>query len=88
MTKRTANSRNGRKISPAAIAAWQAGDRRGVVFALGIRPWQVHPFDVDGASLPPDYGTAWAQDYPQILELRKEMIRLAGPPPTTEKESA
>ena len=83
MTRRTATSRNGRKISPAAVAAWRAGDREGVYFALQLRPWQPHVFDVDeNAPLPPDDGSAWSQDYPQIVELRKEMIRLAGPPTT------
>jgi hypothetical protein len=86
MTKRTPNGRTSRRITPAAIEAWKAGDRQAVYFALQLRPWHPHVFDVDvDAPLPPDDGTAWSQDYGQIVELRKEMIRLGGETPAINK---
>jgi hypothetical protein len=89
MTRRISSGKTGRRISPAAIAAWQAGDRNGVYLALGLYPCHVHPFDCDvDEPLPPDDGTIWAQDYWKIVELRREMIRLAGEPPATNKRRA
>jgi hypothetical protein len=89
MTKRTSTGRTNRKISPAAIEAWKAGDRQAVYFTLGLRPWHPHVFDVDvDAPCPSDDGTAWSQDYGQIVELRREMIRLAGLPPAENKRRA
>jgi hypothetical protein len=86
MTRRISTGKSGRRISPAAIAAWQKGDRLGVYFALKLWPCHVHPFDCDvDAPLPPLDGTVWAEDYGQIVELRREMVRLAGEPPAENK---
>jgi hypothetical protein len=87
MTKRTVG-RNRQKISVEAIAAWKRGDRMAVYFALGLKPWNEHPFDVREEHTPePDNGTVWAEDYAQILELRNRMIEIAGEP-GTKKEDA
>lgn len=81
--KRNGNIGSRWKITPAAIAAWKAGDWDGVYFGLSLRPWWPHPFDVDENAAPPtpEEGNPWTEDYPMIQELRREMIALAGEPP-------
>jgi hypothetical protein len=80
-TKRTRRARERSGITPEAVTAWQAGDWHGVNRALGVKPWQVSPFDVDGPK-PPTWAAdnAWAESWPWAWEARKALIELAGPP--------
>jgi hypothetical protein len=74
-TKRTPLRRDiKRRATPAAIAAFKAGDRMGLFWALGLKPWQPNPLEVDGPS-PPVWGsgTAWAADWPMMWEIRQEL---------------
>lgn len=63
-----------RRVNPAAIEAFKAGDRMGVFSALNLKPWQPNPCEVDGPE-PPVWanGTAWAADWPAMWELRQDL---------------
>jgi hypothetical protein len=84
-TRRTPKRRGerSRRITPAAIAAWQTGDWMGLYRALDLRPWMPHPFDISENETPAENDTTeWAACFPEILDLRLELTRLAGEPPT------
>jgi hypothetical protein len=83
--RRLANRQIG--ISPAAVEAWRIGDFHGLNQALGIRPWELSPFDASedddpedpprsliASSEPP--GELWCR----ALVLRRRLIELAGKP--------
>ncbi|CAN7769728.1 hypothetical protein [Mesorhizobium sp. LjNodule214] len=63
-------------ISAAAVEAFKAGNRQALGTALGVRPWEPNPLDVDG-SLAPEWarhgGTAWSQAWPASWELRQQL---------------
>jgi hypothetical protein len=87
MGKRTSSVQKRRsQFSDEAIRAWKAGDRDALYFALGLQPWAPHVLDVREDYTPPDDGKAWSQDYAEVLELRRELIQVAGEPPATEEE--
>jgi hypothetical protein len=74
-----------RRISPAAIAAWKAGDGMGLYRALDLRPWMPNPLYIDESDTPAENdSTEWAACFPEMLDLRLELIRAAGEPPTEE----
>jgi hypothetical protein len=68
-------------LSAAAISGWQIGDYHMVNRELGVRPWQVSPFDA-GGNLPGRCtpGDAWCASWPRAVELRAALIAVAGPP--------
>ena len=60
------------RVTPEAVAAFVAGDWRGLYRALGLRPWQAHPLDVDGPR--PDWARGiQAESWDQALALRAEL---------------
>lgn len=69
--RRSAKARECR-ITPAALAAWEAGDRLALDRALGLRPWEPSPLDAEGAC-PWGEGTAAAAAWPAMVELRAEL---------------
>lgn len=74
-TKRTPLHRDiKRRITPAAIDAFTAGDRLGLYNALNLKPWQPNPFECDGPE-PPAWakGTAWAADWPMMWKIRQDL---------------
>jgi len=84
MVKRWSAVTKRREVSPEAIRAWQTGDWLGVYKTLQIRPWWPHPLDIREGDTPPDDDTGWAEAFPEMLELRRHMIELAGEPPVNE----
>lgn len=66
--RRTAKARDIR-ITPAALAAWEAGDERALHRALGLRPWEVSPLHAEG-ECPWPIGTGAASTWPRMVELR------------------
>ena len=40
------------KVSPTAVAAWQARDEAALHRALGLKPWDFSPLDVDDGECP------------------------------------
>ena len=71
-TKRIPINRPRHRISPGAIACYQAGDDRALHAALGLRPWEVSPLRVDQGSAPGG-PTAWAASWPQAQHLQREL---------------
>ena len=63
------------RITPEAIAAFRAGDSLALHRALGLRPWQISPLDVE-AGEPCVYpaGSGGAMSWPLALELRAELL--------------
>jgi len=51
--RRTAKER-ATKVPPEAVAAFQRGDKDALDLAIGLRPWECSPFDVDGDE-PPEW---------------------------------
>jgi hypothetical protein len=80
-TKRTRRTIERIGISAEALEAWQRGDRLGLVRALGLQPWQAHPFDVADPEPPADMiGTMYAASWPRIWRIRQELLEMGGPP--------
>jgi hypothetical protein len=70
---------DGASITPAAIAAYQAGNEMALHAALGLRPWEISPLSCDGLC-PYSPGTAGAETWPQAQALRGDIERrLANP---------
>jgi hypothetical protein len=68
-------------ISAAALEAWHVGDWHGVNRELGIRLWEVSPFDAPAHNRPPDDDrTPHAESFAKAAELRRRLIELGGPP--------
>jgi hypothetical protein len=64
------------RITPEAVQGFEAGDVLALHRALGLRPWQASPLDVDGPEPPAWAGrTAWAASWPPAAELRAELER-------------
>ena len=75
-TKRTKRVRTqGRRITPAALEAFKAGDPISLHRALGLKPWDRSPLDIDLAVKPPTEprATAYLQTWPQAYELREAL---------------
>ena len=74
-TKRKRTTRKaGDHISEAAIAAYRAGDRNALCFAIGQAPWEFSPLDVYEGPPPawivrPDRLEYWAK----ALEMRRAL---------------
>ena len=50
------------RITPAAVAAFKAGDDRALYEAIGQRPWEPSPLDVDDGPPPrPHQAEVWAK---------------------------
>ncbi len=71
-TKRQRKTRKlASRITPAAVAAFKAGDERALYEAIGQRPWEYSPLDVDdGPSPRPVHAELWtkAQELRAALE--------------------
>ncbi len=76
-TKRTPLRRDiKRRVTPAAIEAFRAGDHKALNRALGIKLWEPSPLGVDGPE-PPEWakndGTGWTAAWPKIWEIRQAL---------------
>jgi hypothetical protein len=71
-TKRIPINRPRNRISPEAIAAYEAGDCRALDAALGLRPWMASPLRVDQGP-GPGGPTAWAASWPLAQRLQREL---------------
>jgi hypothetical protein len=71
-TKRIPINRPRHRISPEAIAAYEAGDDRALDAALGLRPWEVSPLRVDQGP-GPGGPTAWAASWPKAQQVQREI---------------
>ena len=79
-----------RRISPAAIAAWQAADYHALHSALGLSPWEMSPLQdtitalgVSEENAPLVQSGATLLDnnsYALALELQRELLAIAGWP--------
>jgi hypothetical protein len=67
------------RVTPEAIAAWQAGDYWGLHAALGLRVWQMPDWGED----PPERPLGLAPGYTQqnCALLQAALLELAGRPP-------
>jgi hypothetical protein len=68
------------RITAGAIAAWKAGDYMDLHRALALRPWEPSPLDVNPERPPQPDGRMWTAAWPLVAELRRELLRLVGPP--------
>lgn len=66
-------------IPPEAIEAWRTGDDLALFAALKLPPWHVSPFDANLRHHPEPDGTAWSETWPRAVELRQELLKMAGP---------
>lgn len=82
-TKRTPRNRDAkRRITPAAVEAFKAGDFMALHRALGLRPWEMSPLPLDVTPLgcdperPPNHPTAtlFAQSFGQAVELQRALL--------------
>lgn len=76
-TKRTRKSRNLRaRITPAAVAAFAAGDHAALHAELRLAPWEVSPLDAWG-DCPWPAGTGAGSSWDQAVALRAELEEAA-----------
>jgi hypothetical protein len=76
-----------RRITPEAIAAWQACDFHALHCALGLRVWEASPLPTEITSLgvdadyvlPPN-ASPWEQTRVQAAKLQRELLKAAGWP--------
>ncbi len=74
MPARRANIRRAdHAVTDHAVAAYCAGDWLELHRALGLKPWQINPLDVDPGAPPPDGSSPWADSFPKALQLRAEL---------------
>jgi hypothetical protein len=66
------------RVTPEAVAAFQAGDRREVSRLLQLKPWETNPLDAD-VDAPPwrSDGTTRALMWSQAVALRKALESVA-----------
>jgi hypothetical protein len=64
-----------KRVTPEAVAAYRAGDADALRRALRLKPWEASPLDVGEHGCVYPLGTAYAQSWPQALELRQELDR-------------
>jgi len=78
-----------RRISPAAVAAWQAADFCALHSALGLLPWEMSPLpdtitalgvSEQNAPLVQGGTNSFDNSYAQALELQRELLAIAGWP--------
>jgi len=62
------------RVTPAAVAAFNAGDREALHLALGLPPYVVSPLRVDDGPCPWPPGCAGHMGWPIALALRDELI--------------
>jgi hypothetical protein len=62
------------RITPAALEAYAASDRLALDKALGLKPWQVSPLDVDDGPAPWPAGSGGALSWALALALRAELV--------------
>ncbi len=74
-TKRTPIRRGARtRITPEAVAAYQAGDGAALHGLLGLKPWEASPLDAKTWKCPyDDDSTAYAGSWQQARELRGQL---------------
>lgn len=75
-TKRTRRSRGVAGISADAIDAYRQGDVVALHRALGLRPWDVSPLEVDDGPSPWPASAGGARSWPMAQVLRTELERL------------
>lgn len=73
--RRTPKARDHR-VTPAALAAFAAGDSLALHRALGLKPWQPSPLETDEDDCPWPDGSAWAVAWPLVRGLRVELEAL------------
>ena len=84
MRRRTIRTTKGR-ITAEAVSAFKARDFHGLHRALLLAPWSpsplpesVEPLGVDPDNPPRADGTAWAEAWPKVVELQRELMAAAG----------
>ncbi len=82
--RRTIRSTKGR-ITAEAVEAFEAGDFHALHSALGLGPWEpsplpesIEPLGVDPDNPPRADGTCWAEAWPKVVELQRELQAAAG----------
>ncbi|HUS54677.1 MAG TPA: hypothetical protein VMY41_11815 [Thermohalobaculum sp.] len=65
------------RVTPEAIAAFEAGDHLALHRALNLGLWQVSPLDVDDGPSPWPPGTGGADSWPLACELQRELQETA-----------
>lgn len=72
--KRTRSKARSHRITAEAIAAYRAGDWTQLHRALGLKPWETSPLDVEpGEESPWGPGSAGSESWPQAQELRRHL---------------
>jgi hypothetical protein len=61
------------RITPEAVVAFVAGDDMALHRALGLRPWERSPLDVDDGPCPDWGGDQWRASWEQAQELRRQL---------------
>lgn len=73
------------RVTPEAIAAFEAGDYHGLHRALGLRPWEESPLpaSITALGVDPDSRPDWATDFwPRAVELQGELLAAGARMPT------
>jgi hypothetical protein len=65
------------RMTPAAVAAFRAGDRAALHDELGLKSWQPSPLDV-GGRCPWPAGTAGAKAWPEMVAVRAQLENQLG----------
>ncbi|RUU99681.1 hypothetical protein EOA60_03080 [Mesorhizobium sp. M1A.F.Ca.IN.020.06.1.1] len=81
-TKRTPRNRDAkRRITPAAVEAFQANDYKALHRALGLKPWEMSPLPRDIEPLgcdperpPNSRATLFDQSFEQAVELQRALL--------------
>ena len=78
--KRRGSKARQHRVTPEAVEAFERGDWMGLHRALGLRPWQMSPLDVDPAEEPPNDhgGNPYDKSWSLACELRAELEKAAG----------
>ena len=77
--KRTRSKARAHRVTPEAVRAYQARDWGALHRALGLKPWEASPLDInasENAQRRPK--SPWAQSVPQAVELRSELETSSG----------
>lgn len=65
------------RITPEAVEAFQRGDAMGLHRALGLKPWQPSPFDINSTEPPAWAQGLWVASWGVVAGLLAELERAA-----------
>ncbi len=60
-------------ITPEAVDAFVAKDYARLHSAIGLKPWEVSPIQVDSYGPPRAGGSPWTDSFPKALKLRADL---------------